>query len=47
MIKKYGGYVLTVILSMIVGITGTYFIMKNNIQYQYLIWKESIIDETI
>lgn len=32
MIKKYGGYVLTVILSMIVGITGTYFIMKNNIK---------------
>lgn len=29
MIKKYGGYVLTVILSMAVGITGTYFMVKN------------------
>lgn len=29
MIKKYGGYVLTVILSMAIGVTGTYFILKD------------------
>ncbi len=29
MIKKYGSYVLTVILSMAVGVTGTYFILKD------------------
>lgn len=29
MIKKYGGYVLTVILSMAVGVAGTYFILKD------------------
>ncbi len=32
MIKKYGGYIVTVILSMVVGITGTYFIMKNTVK---------------
>lgn len=32
MIKKYGGYVLTVFLSMVVGITGTYFIMKDKVK---------------
>ncbi len=30
MIKKYGGYIVTVILSLAVGVTGTYFILKDN-----------------
>lgn len=31
MIKKYGGYIVTVILSMVVGITGTYFLLKDRV----------------